>query len=310
MPTFIFQTRVPAATPVIINVPHAEGTLIVATAAPSAMPSVTVPPAFRTSTAAAGGSTQPTATQTVTFNQTGARACDNVLYPVKVGQHWTYKVSTQGRTGLVVMGVTSVNGQQASVDVSNQGTGIVSHALVDCQDDTILNFPFMEAGVLIGDALQGSVDTRYVSGVLAPNQSQFEAHNWGLDWQGNFSLSGSGHVRLNGTDFGLTLADSPLNLHCQTTGLGDAAFESVTVAAGTFSHALKVVCTAQTKGTGSINGQSISGVVTGQTTQWFAPNIGLLKMQVDSTSIKVLRLFSIPLTVDGNVELSSFQAAP
>jgi hypothetical protein len=307
LPTFVYQTLAPTTTRSVETMTHAVGTLITVTAAPSATPTNTSIPVVATATSTTyyysgqSSSPAPTATQAV------FQSCYNVLYPVKAGQQWLYQVSAQGRSLQVGMNVTSVSGQRGNVEVSNQATGIVSHATVECDNDIILNFPWMVVGMLFGDQVNGTVNTQYVSGVLAPSQSAFLASNWGLSWKGEYRVSGTGKVRFRGQDFDLVLNDSPLQLTCTTTAVGDAAFQSITVPAGYFARALKVVCTAVSQGAGTVNGQTVSGVVTGRTTQWFAPNVGLLKLQVDSTDINVLGLISIPLTVDGHIELIRFQ---
>ena len=88
-----------------------------------------------------------------------------------------------------------------------------------------------------------------------------------------------------------------MRLTCQTLAYGAAAFETVTVSAGKF-YALKVLCTMQGLGTGTLNGIPVSGSISEQSTQWFAPYIGLVKMQSNSINIKIFGI-SIPIGVSG-----------
>jgi hypothetical protein len=106
----------------------------------------------------------------------------------------------------------------------------------------------------------------------------------------------------------VTLNNAPVTLSCQTLAAGDAAFENITVAAGTF-RALKIVCTQQGQVTANVNGITVTGLAEGRSNQWFAPRIGLVKMQVVSASVRV---FDIPfsLLTDNNLELKSYIPAP
>jgi hypothetical protein len=99
-----------------------------------------------------------------------------------------------------------------------------------------------------------------------------------------------------------------VTLACQTLGAGDAAFETVSVAAGTF-RALKVICSEQGQVTATLNGIPVTGVAIGRSTQWFALNLGLVKMQVDYAALDVLGI-SLTFTTDNNLELKGYLAAP
>jgi hypothetical protein len=72
-----------------------------------------------------------------------------------------------------------------------------------------------------------------------------------------------------------------MHLACQTAGTGSAAFETVTVAAGTYANAVKVICSLSVQANINVNGSNYSGTFTGNTTQWFAQNVGLVKLQTD-----------------------------
>ncbi len=205
--------------------------------------------------------------------------------------------------------VAEVSGQQAKVDVTNLATGGFSRTLVDCDNGVIRSFPSVVGGLLLNNVTLGTLNVQYVSGVLAPSQAAFESVNWGLQWTGIYNLSGSANVPFQGNNFSLVLNKSPLTLTCQTTAFGAAAFDAITVIAGTYPKALKVICVAESLVTGTVNGQPVSGTITGRSTQWFALNVGLLKMQVDSASFSLLGI-SLPLNLDSQVELLHFQPAP
>jgi hypothetical protein len=163
----------------------------------------------------------------------------------------------------------------------------------------------------LGNALDGNANVQFVSGVLAPNEAAFRSTNWALSWSSNYLVSGSGMVNFRERDFDLVLNSSPMTMTCQTLGAGESAFETVTVQAGTFK-ALKVVCTGQGQGSGTVNGSPITGLIRAQSTQWFTPYLGLVKMQSDYASIDVFGI-TIPLdtsNITSRIELKGFIQAP
>ncbi|MEW5939814.1 MAG: hypothetical protein AB1750_09155, partial [Chloroflexota bacterium] len=237
--------------------------------------------------------------------------CRNILYPVRPGQEWNYLVKANSRSGDARMKIVSVDGDRGVVEIVNPSRGLSGRTLVQCDRDIILNFPGLNADILLGSALDGSMRADYVSGVLAPNEAAFAAANWALSWTSQYLVSGSGTVNFRGRTADLALSPSYMTMTCQTTASGDAAFENVAVAAGTF-RALKVICLGQGQAAGTINGVPAVGWVSAQSTQWFAPYVGLVKMQSDFANIDLFG-FTIPLDpnrIKGTVELIGYVQAP
>jgi len=236
--------------------------------------------------------------------------CYNILYPVKPSQHWDYYVTAGSRSGNMGMTVVSVQGGFGNVNIVNQSRGTNSNVQVVCDKDIILNFPFLNAETLLSDALNGTVNVAYAGGVLAPNEAAFNASNWALSWMSQYIINGSGSIVYNGNTFNISIAPSNVTMNCQTTASGDAAFENITVAAGAY-RALKVICTMQGQVTGTANGSAVSGVVSAQSTQWFAPYIGPVKIRADYASLEVFGI-TIPLNsgVAGTIELTNFSPGP
>jgi hypothetical protein len=237
--------------------------------------------------------------------------CKNILYPARVGSQWTYYVDSPVRSGNVIMSVVSANGQQATVNaVDLDGDTSVSTNVL-CDQDVILNFPMLSAQKLIGNMINGTMNMEYVGGVLAPNEAAFTSSNWALSWIIQYRISGNGTLNFQGRDFATQISPSVVQMTCQTLGSGNAAFETITVAAGTF-NALKVVCRGEGQVTATVNGTQVVGSVTAQATQWFAPNIGLLKSQSDYAYLNVFGI-SIPLSpsdISGSLELQSYTIGP
>jgi len=260
-------------------------------------------------------SIQPTSVQpTSTIHPTSVseiKTCRNILYPVVPGQEWNYQVNANTRSGDVSMNVVSVIGSQGIVDVINHSRGLNGRTFVQCEGDTIINFPGLNAELLVGSALNGTMKADYVSGILAPNEAAFVGSNWALSWSSQYLTSGSGVINYGGKTYNLTLNPSYMTMTCQTLASGDAAFETVSVTAGTY-RALKVICLGQGQAAGTVNGIPIVGWVSAQSTQWFAPYIGMVKLQSDFVNLDFFGI-TIPLNVagvNGQVELQSVFQGP
>ncbi len=257
----------------------------------------------------------PTVTSTLPpspsgFSSLDVSGCYNILYPVKPGQHWNYYVTAGSHSGNIGMTVGSVQGAFGNVNIANQSRGTNSNVQVVCDRDIILNFPFLNVETLLGNALNGTVNVAYVNGVLAPNEAAFTASNWALSWVSQYIINGSGTIVYNGNTINMTIAPSNITMTCQTLASGDAAFENITVAAGTY-HALKVICGVQGQVTGTANGSAISGVVRAQSTQWFARYIGPVKIRADYANLEIFGI-TIPIRSGGvgTIELTNFSPGP
>lgn len=238
-----------------------------------------------------------------------AQTCRNILYPMVPGEQWLYQETTSNRVDVLDMKVLSVDNSQGNVSVQNQSQGTTKHVQVLCDGDVIRNFPSINVDALFFDDLGYSAMTAtYLSGVLAPNEAAFLNSNWALSWTSQYQVSGTTTLNFLGRNVRVTMNNSPLTLTCQTLATGDAAFETVTVPAGTF-HALKVVCTHLGQAVVYVNGVPFSGQVEGRSNQWFALNTGLVKMQVDYAAVTLFDIASSVL-IDNNFELQSFTLVP
>ncbi len=234
-------------------------------------------------------------------------ACRNVLYPARPGSQWTYYVNTPRRSGNFRMSVAAVDGRQAAVDVIELNTGATARSYAVCDGDVILDFPLITGQKLLGSLINGELNVDYVGGVLAPNEAAFTASNWALAWQIQYRVYGHGMAQYGGRNFYFDLAPSNVQMACQTLGAGNASFETVSVAAGTF-NALKVVCRGEGQASAVVNGSQASGSILAQSTQWFAPNIGMVKLQSDFAYLSVFGV-SIPISQSdaaGYMELQSY----
>lgn len=237
--------------------------------------------------------------------------CKNILYPARPGNEWVYYVNTPKRSGDVYMKVITVEGTQATIDATELAVGTTVRSYMQCDQDIILSFPLLGMQKLIGEVVNGNMNVDYLGGVLAPNQTAFTSSNWALSWISQYRVYGDGAATFRGRDFQFTLSPSVINMTCQTLASGDASFENITVGAGTF-RALKIICRGDGQATATVNGSQVTGSVTAQATQWFAPNIGMLRSQSDYVLLNVIGI-SIPLSpseIAGYMELRSYNVGP
>jgi hypothetical protein len=105
----------------------------------------------------------------------------------------------------------------------------------------------------------------------------------------------------------LVFQDTSLQIDWRTAGT--AAFESVTVPAGTFPQTLKVFADARLDLMVKINiggqDQVIPAVLELSSSLWYQPNVGLVK-QVFTSSQILFSGSSFPLNIAAQMELSAF----
>jgi hypothetical protein len=252
----------------------------------------------------------PSLSSVVTGTEVSFGPCDNVLYPFFIGAHWVYQVDRQNGSDPTrfALTVTKVADSQATVEALSLSTGVTTQVIADCDQGAIRNFPLLSQDMLFGDLVTSDFSMTYVSGVFAPAQEVFLANDWNYNWTADYLLNGTVEAKIEGETIPITLKDTPLHMVWQTAGVGDAAFEAVTVPAGTFERALKVTNTASTDITFDLAGLPVTGSLTLHTTQWFEPFTGMLKSQIDSGEVTALGI-SFPVELKGSVELVEYMTA-
>jgi hypothetical protein len=243
----------------------------------------------------------PTATNTPDYSG----PCANVFYPFIQGRQWIYQKLTEDPevatpdplTSKFGITVAEVSGSQATLDALDLATGATSQTTVDCQEGAITNFPLMTLGSLFGDYLGGDIEIVYVSGIFMPSEAEFAASNWDMQWEGEYTAAGTVNLYAEGEETTVTLSDSPITMTWQNAGQ-----ETVTVPAGTFENAYKVTRTTQIQATITLEGLTGQGILTFETTHWFAPYVGLLKTEIVSAKLTTFGL-TFPMEVTGSVEL-------
>lgn len=242
-----------------------------------------IPPATPTSTSTATSaftvtpSTTPSPTLTPTPVPNGP--CDNPLVPLVIGNHWTYRATTD--SGEKTYNLRAVERQDIGniITVVEFGDGEQSvQERVVCLNGVIEDFPLFVMDMLFADRLEKFMNTYHDRGIYAPAHASFAETGWVLDWQAFYLTEDVARIKnpLGPPDLFL-LQSSPIDLTFQM----DGSREAVTVPAGEFPQALKVLHTFVLSAT---LGSGAGGHLTIETTQWYEPYIGLVRAQVDTAS--------------------------
>lgn len=231
--------------------------------------------------------------------------CNNILFPLAPNRQWIYTISSEGKTSEIGMTVANISGSQATIDALDMNTGLITQTRVDCEAGAIKNFPLMTMELIFGNYLDGAITTQYQSGLVAPAEPVFTAGNWAAAWEGSYLTSGQAQLTDGETTATITLNNSPVKMKWQT----DGAREAITVPAGTYPTALKVTREITVDATVQVTseGETVSG--SGQiilnTTNWFEPHTGMLRMQVDSASL-AYRGFRFPVDLSLTIEMQKY----
>jgi hypothetical protein len=277
--------------------------LWLAACSPAATPAPTLPP----TQAATSTPVSPTATAVPILAPTQASTpvpsgpCDNPLVPLRVGNQWTYRSTTErGESLYTLKAVERQDGANIVilVEFSDQDNNTSVQEQVVCLDGAIEGFPLFVMDMLFGDLVGKHVNTYHQGGVYAPAYSTFAEKDWVLDWQAKY-LTEEG-VRIENPGEGLPLLigqNSPILLSFQMDGTSEA----VSTPAGEFPGPLKVSQSFLLPTTIGANGATL----TLDTTQWYEPYVGLVRAQVDSATLDV---FGLPVTVpmQSSLELVEF----
>jgi len=272
---------------------------------PAATPSPTLPPTQAVTTTPVPSLTatpapSPTPTQVSTAVPSGP--CDNPLVPLAVGNHWTYRATTQSGESLYTLkALERQDGPNiiVLVEFTDQKNNTSVQEQVVCQDGAIEGFPLFVMDMLFGDLLGKQVNTYHDSGVYAPTYSSFAENNWALAWQAKY-LTEEGLKIANpaqGPDL-FMLPNTSIVLSFQAEG----TLEAVSAGAGEFPEALKVSQSFTLPTTVEGNGATL----TLDTTQWYEPYVGLVRAQVDSASLSVFGP-AVSVPIESSLELVEFK---
>jgi hypothetical protein len=212
----------------------------------------------------------------------GGDPCSNNLYPVVNGAAWNYSVSGAA-TDTFTHSIKDVTAD-GFTDQDVFASGVTRTGEWKCQDGALIALSPLSgpSGAVTANNLTADFTTTDMSGVTLPANVKS-----GDTWTQEFNIEGTQSV--GGQD---VAAKGKVNFNCAA-----GATESTTVAAGAFD-AQRVDCKINLDISVSIGGLQVPTSFAGDTTMWYAPGVGLVKMDgsipnIGTTSIE-LTAYNIP----------------
>jgi hypothetical protein len=254
----------------------------------------------------------PTTVSTPTATALPDGPCDNLLVPLGKGNQWAYRApGAAGETlfSLSTPGIQPGPNTFAQVSYSDQRNNLTVTKPVTCKDGAIVDYPLFVLNMLFSDYLDKYISANQKSGVYAPDYRTLTRNNWILDWEAVY-LTENDIVFKNPTgDAGLEMpANTLINIKSSMPGVR----EPVSVPAGNFPQALAITqdISFPVIFRGSDGGSGLGDSMYITMTQWYVPNIGLVRAEITSVTIRVtqsLPHFFYDLPIEGMLELVEFK---
>lgn len=254
-------------------------------------------------------------TYSITYNAVKEIMCENVFYPLKLDNQWTYKLDAQigdyighGKqvfTAKTKQVVAEINESDILLNQLDNENEIVHQSSVLCDDQAIIMFPLLEMNMIIGDMANG-LDYKHVSGEFMPTEKAIEANDWSLEWETEYEVSGTLEANYGGKIFKAVFSESPVKMSWEIVSTD----KSLKVPAGSFDNLVKINREIKVD-VNSLNAEIKGKLVNISTTLiidsdlYYAANIGLIKQTINKASIKVLGI-KLPIDVQGSIELESY----
>ncbi len=235
--------------------------------------------------------------------------CNNIFYPLALGNEWIYQLQIDGEGGqpeISELGLTvsEVNESSAVLAALDYDTGIVTQSTAECEDGSILNFPMTEMNLVFGE-VAGDMQLQYNSGVFMLSHTDFEVENWTNTWETDFTASVVINGKYDDETVTIDLSESPVKMSWQVIEKD----ETIQVSAGIFDNVVLIkrkLTFEVTSLKATIEGQliDISTTFVLNSNMWYLPYVGLLKQELDSATINLYGI-DFPIESTGTIELKS-----
>ncbi|MCL4273532.1 MAG: hypothetical protein KJZ77_06635 [Anaerolineales bacterium] len=249
----------------------------------SACTMTTTAPPVVPATASPAPTILPTITPTPTPIPNGP--CDSPLLPLTAGNAWTYRVTSAGGESLFDLRSLKVEEKAniiATVEFTDRKNNVTVTEPVVCVDGGVENFPLFVVSMIFSDYLEEDFNTYHDTGMYAPSYQLFLENDWTMNWEVNYLTEDQAHVKnpLGGQSL-YVLESSFIDLSFAT----DGTREAVTVPAGEYPQVLKVQHTFSFPATLFLPTGTAGSFITVYVTQWYEPFVGLVRAEVDRTTI-------------------------
>ena len=249
----------------------------------------------------------PTATALPVFTPTPVPSgpCDNPLVPLGANHQWQYRVIddlNQSIFNLKVLGRRDAANIVTMVEFTDVRQATSLQEPVVCLEGAIEDFPLFMESMLFSGYLSKVLDTYQDKGVYAPAHRELEASQWVMDWKADYLIEESVFLKnpMGGSDLSI-LESTPVDISFQSTGIR----EPVSVPAGEFPQALKVLHEFALFVSLTIQGGATTGTLRVKVNQWYEPYIGLVKAEIESVALD-MGLVDMPVPFESRLELEIF----
>ena len=230
--------------------------------------------------------------------------CNNVFYPLVPGSQLAYKIDTDEGSSQIGITVASVDDSEATVDMLDISTGFITQSTISCDAGAIKQYPLVTLDTLFGDMVEGTLNMDYVSGVIAPAEETLAGNDWDMAWVSEYIMNGEMTFSDEGESTTIIINDSPVVMNWSVVSTG----QSITVPAGTFTNVVEVKREMSMEISMDMGIMMVDSTLFLESTHWFEPYIGMVKMTVDSTSVKYQDM-TFPIATDQTMELIEFRPA-
>lgn len=249
----------------------------------------------------------PTAMVVPTSTAVPNGPCDSPLLPLSTGNKWTYRVTTENGESLYSLkALNREDGRNIIINVefTNQKKDATVREPVVCMNGAIENFPLFVMDMHFSNYLEKDFNTYHDKGTYAPNYQTFVETNWLTAWNLEYLTEDYVNIKnpIGGSDL-VVMQSSLIDLSFKT----DGTREAVTVPAGNYPQALKILLDISFPVTLTLPTGGTGGMLTLDTTQWVVPYIGLVRAQVDKAYL-LLNQQRISVPVVNMIELVEFNS--
>ena len=229
--------------------------------------------------------------------------CNNIFYPLVPGSQLVYKIGTPDGNSQIGITVASVDGSEATVDMLDMTTGFITQSTISCDAGAIKQYPLVTMDSLFGDMVEGSLNMDYVSGVIAPAEETLVGNGWDMAWTSEYIMNGEMTFTADGESTTIIVNDSPVVMNWSVA----STEQNITVPAGNFSNVVEVKREMSMEISMDMGVMMVDSTLVLESTHWFEPYLGMVKMTVDSTSVQYQGM-TFPVAIDETMELIEFRS--
>ena len=222
--------------------------------------------------------------------------CQNPLMPLQPGARWEYQ--TENPTGSYEYAIEALDLRKDRTQTIGlrftAADGTVKEEDALCENGAIVNYPNYNMDMLFANQLQQTLNLVHMQGAALPGYEALQQAGWQLAWQTVYQTE-EGAVLADPSTGAAIHIDSSSDVDMEYRLAGDT--ERITTPAGSWDclvveHAFTFLVTIP-----AVFTNSAAATLRVETTQWIAPNVGLVQSTLRRAVIRSGGLESeVPLT--------------